>query len=107
MVEMEKNMRLALQRTVKQNLLESKYTDEPVSYEQALVTYHYLQNQILDQERYLERNEVVQTTNNQADRGNARNQADTQSPAKQAISHIQERAQRHESDSPGNRAVQF
>ena len=33
MVEMEKNMRLALQRTVKQNLLESKYTDEPVSYE--------------------------------------------------------------------------
>lgn len=33
MVEMEKNMRLALQRAVKQNLLESKYTDEPVSYE--------------------------------------------------------------------------
>ena len=41
---MEKNMRLALQQKVKQNLLETKYAEEPVTYEQALVTYHYMQN---------------------------------------------------------------
>ena len=44
MVNMEKNMRLALQQKVKQNLLETKYAEEPVSYEQALVTYHFMQN---------------------------------------------------------------
>ena len=33
MVNMEKNMRLALQQKVKQNLLETKYAEEPVSYE--------------------------------------------------------------------------
>ena len=43
-VNMEKNMRLALQQKVKQNLLETKYAEEPVTYEQALVTYHYMQN---------------------------------------------------------------
>ena len=42
MVNMEKNMRLALQQKVKQNLLETKYAEEPVSYEQALVTYHFM-----------------------------------------------------------------
>ena len=45
MVEMEKNVRANLQRAVKQNLIETKYAEEPVSYEQALVTYHYLQNE--------------------------------------------------------------
>ena len=44
MVSMEKNMRLNLQRQVKNSLVETKYADEPISYEQALVTYHYLQN---------------------------------------------------------------
>lgn len=42
MVEMEKNLRTSLQRAVKQNLIETKYAEEPVTYEQALVTYHYL-----------------------------------------------------------------
>ena len=51
MVEMEKNMRLSLQRAVKQNLIESKYAEEPVTYGQALVTYHYLQNAPI-QEQY-------------------------------------------------------
>ena len=41
-IDMEKNNRLTLQRAVKQNILETKYAEEPVSYEQALVTYHYL-----------------------------------------------------------------
>ena len=42
---MERNMRLSLQNKVKHNLIESKYAEEPVSYGQALVTYHYLQNE--------------------------------------------------------------
>ena len=43
-MDMEKNLRANLQRTVKQNLIETKYAEEPVTYEQALVTYHYMQN---------------------------------------------------------------
>jgi len=42
MVTMEKNMRQNLQRTVKNHLIETKYAEEPVSYEQALVTYHFM-----------------------------------------------------------------
>jgi len=33
MVTMEKNMRQNLQRTVKQSLIETKYAEEPVTYD--------------------------------------------------------------------------
>lgn len=41
---MEKNLRQSVQETVRNNLIESKFPQEPVTYGQALVTYHYLQN---------------------------------------------------------------
>lgn len=58
MVEMEKNVRLNLQRAVKQNLLETKYAEEPITYGQSLVTYHYLQNEPI-QVSYPDRNQVA------------------------------------------------
>lgn len=38
-----------MQQVVRQNLIESKFDNEPVSYDQALVTYHFLQNQNIDE----------------------------------------------------------
>lgn len=65
MVDMEKNLRISLQRAVKQSLLETKYADEPVTYEQALVTYHYLQNQPI-QTAYPNQNQVAMSSMHQA-----------------------------------------
>ena len=41
----EPQVRVNMQSSVKQHLIESRFTDEPLSYEQAVVTYHHLQNQ--------------------------------------------------------------
>ena len=78
-------MRLSLQRAVKQSLLETKYAEEPVNYEQALVTYHYLQNEPI-QVQYPHQNQVALVSKNQATSALTRGQVNTQSPAKQAYS---------------------
>ena len=90
---MEKNMRANLQRAVKQGLIETKYAEEPVSYEQALVTYHYLQNEPI-QVTYPQRNQVAMTSTNQANSALYRGQVNSTSPAKQAFQQIAETQQR-------------
>jgi len=42
---MEAGLRSNVQQSVKEALIESKYNDEPISYGQALVTYHYVEQQ--------------------------------------------------------------
>ena len=39
----EEGLRQNVQKSVKRALIESKYNDEPITFGQALVTYHYLQ----------------------------------------------------------------
>lgn len=105
MVDMEKNLRLSLQRAVKQGLMETKYAEEPVTYAQALVTYHYLQNEPI-QEQYPDQNQVARNSMNQATAAITRGQVTTQSPARQAYGQFTESQQRQGSDSPGNRTIQ-
>ena len=78
-------MRLNLQRAVKHSLLETKYAEEPVSYEQALVTYHYLQNEPI-QNQYPLQNQVALVSANQAAAATQKGQVRTSSPAKQVQS---------------------
>ena len=47
---MESELKQAVQKNVKQTLIESKYADEPITFGQALVTYHYVQNQPIQTE---------------------------------------------------------
>ena len=42
---MEQELKQTVQKNVKRALIESKYADEPISFGQAMVTYHYVQNQ--------------------------------------------------------------
>ena len=93
-------MRLALQQKVKQNLLETKYAEEPVSYEQALVTYHFMQNAPIQ--------DVAQPGPSPAANALARSGTGTKLPAKQGLSQlVAEAQQRQGSESPGARTVQF
>ena len=39
---MEQELKQTVQRNVKKALIESKYADEPISFGQAMVTYHYV-----------------------------------------------------------------
>lgn len=39
---MEKELKQAVQRNVKTGMIESKYENEPITFGQALVTYHYI-----------------------------------------------------------------
>lgn len=46
---MEAQLRTNVQKSVKKALIESKFNEEPISFGQALVTYHFLQQQPLQQ----------------------------------------------------------
>ena len=93
--------RLSLQNKVKHNLIESKYAEEPVSYGQALVTYHYLQNEPVHYQE--QQNKMAIASQNQAFAAMAR----AESPTSKVHRQMKEQQARQASDSPGNRAVQF
>lgn len=64
---MEKNFRQSVQEQVRNNLIESKFPQEPVTYGQALVTYHYLQNQPIQEAE--PRNTLARRTQHQVTQG--------------------------------------
>ena len=89
MVTMEKNISLALMKGEKQNLIETKYSEEPVTCGQVLAAYHFPQSDAI-QAAFPDQNKVAPASAEQSNTGIAKGQCETSSPAKQAIAQFAE-----------------
>ena len=99
---MEAELKSAVQKNVKESLIESTYDNEPINFGQALVTYHYIQNAPIQTE--FPENQTMSRRPGTAAAGRSNRKM---SPAKQVLQHMESARATEKSGSPPNKSVQW